>query len=174
MLTSEIKRKLNLPFLGRGILGSGWQRQTCPESSPDPVDEALRGALELIGLSLSIDSLPFTSTSKLVESRFLVARGEVAIGDGRPSSLVRWTGLEAGAIRLSWILLLFRKFREQSTPSIGECEASSSICMFDLTYLLGMLKNVATGGVGEDRMSGGSTRLANILDEFDAGDLLVL
>jgi hypothetical protein len=45
--------------------------------------------------------------------------------------------------------------------------------MFDLTYLLGMLKNVATGGVGEGRRSGGSTRLANILDEFNAADLVL-
>jgi hypothetical protein len=45
--------------------------------------------------------------------------------------------------------------------------------MFDLTYLLGMLKNVATGGVGGDRKSGGSTRLANILDEFDADNSVV-
>lgn len=46
--------------------------------------------------------------------------------------------------------------------------------MLDLTYLLGTLKNVATGGVDEDWKSGGNTRLANILDEFDAADLVVL
>jgi hypothetical protein len=38
--------------------------------------------------------------------------------------------------------------------------------MFDLTYLLGTLKNVATGGGGgdEDRI-GGNTQLANILQK---------
>ena len=86
--------------------------------------------------------------------------------------MVRWIGLEASAIRLSLILLLFRKFREDFTSSMGECEASPRTCIFDLKYLLGMLKNVATGGGDEDRMSGGSTRLANILDKFDAGALL--
>jgi hypothetical protein len=42
--------------------------------------------------------------------------------------------------------------------------------MFDLTYLLGMLKNVATGvggRGGENRAIGGSTRLASILEIND-------
>jgi hypothetical protein len=42
--------------------------------------------------------------------------------------------------------------------------------MFDLTYLLGTWKKVATGlggGGGEGRTIGGSTRLANILDLID-------
>jgi hypothetical protein len=55
-----IKNESDLPFLGRGILGSGWQRQTCPDSSPDPVDEALPGGLEPAGLSARPGSSPST------------------------------------------------------------------------------------------------------------------
>jgi len=43
--------------------------------------------------------------------------------------------------------------------------------MFDLTYLRGMLKKVATGG-GEAGRSGGSTRLVNILDGLVVADLV--
>lgn len=44
------------------------------------------------------------------------------------------------------------------------------MCIFDLTYLLGTWKKVATGlggGGGEGRTTGGSTRLVNILDVID-------
>jgi hypothetical protein len=101
MGTSGITRKSYLPFLGRGILGSGWQRQTCPENSPDPVDEALKGVLESIEPSPSTESLLVTSTLKCVGNRFLVARGDVDFGDGSSSSLALATAFEVGAVPLS-------------------------------------------------------------------------
>jgi hypothetical protein len=63
------------------------------------------------------------------------------------------------------ILALFLKLRLDLLSSAGGCKLSSPTCMFDLTYLLGTLKNVTTGGGGgdEDRI-GGNTQLA-ILQE---------
>ena len=101
------QKKIDLPFRGRGILGSGWQRQTCPDNSPDPADGAPVGTLESVGLFPSTDPAPFTSASKDA-IRFLGA-----------SSLVCWTGLKVGVVRASRILLLFRNCRPKST-SMGE------------------------------------------------------
>lgn len=62
--------------------------------------------------------------------------------------------------------MLFLKLRLGFPSSAGDCKLSSPTCMFDLMYLLGTLKNVATGGGGgdEDRI-GGNTQLANILQK---------
>jgi hypothetical protein len=63
---------------------------------------------------------------------------------------VCWTGLVVVEERSSWILLLLRSDRADSISSTGESkEALSPTCIFDLTYLRGMLKNVATGGTEE-------------------------
>jgi hypothetical protein len=85
---------VNSPFLGRGIFGSGWQRQTCGERSPDPVEIALAGVFTSVGLSLSKDSSALSSVSR-DEFLLLAARGKVGVGCS--SSLVRRTGLEFGA-----------------------------------------------------------------------------
>ena len=86
----------NSPFLGRGILGSGWQRHTCGEVSPDPVEVALRGDRLSIGLQASTKSSPFIASSRDVR-RFLVERGDVTDGEGSSSSFVRCTGFDVGA-----------------------------------------------------------------------------
>jgi hypothetical protein len=154
----------NSPFLGRGIFGSGWQRQTCGERSPNPVETALAGVFTSVGLSLSIDSSALSSVSRDA-FLFLVTRGDVGVGCS--SSLVRRTGLALGVDLGIWILLLFLKLRLGLPSSVvGERKLSSPTCMFDLTYLLGTLKNVATGGGGgdEDRI-GGNARLSNILQK---------
>lgn len=116
-------------------------------------------------LSPPAESAPLIASSKDA-ILFLLDCGDGEAGEGSCSSLVRCTGLEVDVERVSWALLLLRGLREGFSASIGEREALSPTCMVDLTYLLGILKNVATGGEGGRRI-GGSTRLANILDESD-------
>jgi hypothetical protein len=127
MTDFKIKRTLHLPFLGRGILGSGWQRQTCSEISPESFNEALLSTLESTGFSRSVS---LTSLSKEA-TRFLLALGEDGAGDGG------WSGLGVQEARSSWILLLMCSARV-SFLSTGTCkEALSPAFMFDLTYRLG-------------------------------------
>lgn len=127
------------------------------------MDTALGGGLSSVGLSES--SLSVTAT---IETRlFFVIRGDDATGEHASSFLLRSAvGLDVGTERVSWIRLLLRRFREGLEPSIGDCGKFSAVCMVDLTYCLGTLKNVATGGWGaggEVRIIGGNTRLAIIL-----------
>lgn len=59
------------------------------------------------------------------------------------------------------IRVLFLKLRPDLLASPRGCELSSPTCMFDLTYLLGTLKNVTTGsGGGMEIRIGGNTQLA--------------
>lgn len=153
----------NLPFRGRGIFGSGWQRQTCGEKSPDPVEPALAGVLTSAGLTHSTDPSALSSVSR---DAYLLLKSRGKVGAGGSSSLVRWMGLECGADLGVWVLLLFLRLRPGLPSSVGACKPSSPTCIFDLTYLLGTLKNVTVGGGGgdEDRI-GGNTQLANILQK---------
>lgn len=98
-----------------------------------------------VGLSDPAGSVPLASKSKEA-IRFLLALGEDDAGEGSWSSLV----FVVADDRSSWILLLLRSDRGESMSSSRELkEALSPTCMFDLTYLRGMLKNVATGGTEE-------------------------
>jgi hypothetical protein len=149
-------------------LGSGWQRQTCGESSPEPFDATLRGERSSVGLVVSSSSS--VAASSRGANLFLVDRGGFEAGDGSSSSFVRCSGLDVGADLTSWILLLFRRFLECFASSIVEAEGEAPTCMLDLTYRRGTWKKVATGlgrGGDEGRVIGGSTRLANILNRID-------
>jgi hypothetical protein len=152
---------INSPFLGRGIFGSGWHRQTCGDRSPDPVELALAGVFTFVNSFLT-DSSVFSSKSR-DGFLFLATSGDAGVGCS--SSFVRWTSLVFGADLGICILVLFLKLRPDLLSSAEDCKLSSPTCMFDLTYLLGTLKNVTTGGRrgGEDRI-GGNTQLA-ILQE---------
>jgi len=102
-----------------------------------------------VELSDSIAIAPLASMSKDA-IRFLLDLGDDEAGEGSWASLACWTGLVGAKDRSSWILLLLRSDRGDSISSMGECkEALSPTCMFDRTYLRGMLKNVATGGTEE-------------------------
>lgn len=159
------KETSDLPFRGLGILGSGWQRQTWLGNSEDVVEVALRGALSSIEMLSSCSAEVEISSND--ESLFLLERGEVTVGVGISACLTRSSGLVVAFDRESTILLLLRKLRDGFASSIGGSGELSLTCIVDLTYLLGILKNVATGVCDredEGRGSGGSTRLASILD----------
>jgi hypothetical protein len=155
----------DLPFLGRGIFGSGWQRQTCGGNSPDTVEAALRGVSMSMGLLASMVSSSLTTFCK-EDSLFLVVRGDVTV-DSSSSSFARCTGPDIDPDLESLILLLFRKLREGFKLSVGEFEGTSPTCMLLLRYLLGTLKNVAIGDggrEGEDRTIGDNTRVPSIFE----------
>ena len=118
------------------------------------------------GLLASIDESSLNTSCK-EDSLFLVVRGEVTVDD---SSFARCAGLGIDPDLESLILPLFRRLREGFTSSVGEFEGTSPTCMLLLTYLLGTLKNVATGGGGredEGRTIGRNTRLASIFESND-------
>ena len=131
------------------------------------MDTTLGGGLSSVGLSES--SLSVTAT--IEASLFLVVRGDDATGEHASSFLLRSAvGLAVGTERVSWMRLLLRRFREGFESSIGDCGEFSLVCMVDLMYRLGTLKNVATGGWGAGggvRIIGGNTRLAIILEIKD-------
>lgn len=94
------QRNIDSPFLGRGILGSGRQRQTCPAQSGESAEIALGGGPSSVGLTVSSMLSPLTTASSDA-SLFLLDLGDVTAGDGGSSLLVRSTGLDVGAARVS-------------------------------------------------------------------------